>query len=50
MAKDYVEAREGGYYVAGARVSLDSIVYGFRRGESPETISQNFDALRLEEV
>ncbi len=50
MAKEYIEERDGGYYVAGTRVSLDSIVHGFRRGESPEVICQNFDTLHLEEV
>ncbi len=50
MAKEYVEERDGRYYVAGARISLDSIVHGFSRGESPETICQNFELLRLEEV
>jgi hypothetical protein len=38
MAKEYVEARDGGYYVVGTRISLDSIVHAFRRGESAETI------------
>ena len=50
MAKEYVEERDGNYYVAGSRISLDSIVYAFCRGESPETICQNFELLRLEEV
>ena len=50
MAKDYIEERDGNYYVAGTRISLDSIVYAFRRGESPEAIRQNFELLRLEEV
>jgi uncharacterized protein (DUF433 family) len=50
MAKEYVEKRNGGYYIAGSRVSLDSIVYDFRRGSSPETIAQSFPVLRLEEV
>jgi uncharacterized protein (DUF433 family) len=50
MTNDYVEQREGGYYVAGARVSLDSVVYAFRDGESPETIQQNFPSLTLEQV
>ena len=50
MAKEYVEQRDGNYYVAGARISLDSIVHAFRLGESPETICQNFELLRLEEV
>ena len=48
--KDYVEQRNGGYFIAGTRISLDSIVYGFQRGESPETICQNFELLSLEEV
>jgi hypothetical protein len=43
MAKEYIEERDGAYYVAGTRISLDSIVHAFRRGESPETISQNFE-------
>src|SRR6266851_737074 len=50
MAKEYIEQRDGNYYVAGTRISLDSIVHAFRRGESPETICQNFELLRLEEV
>ena len=29
---------------------MDSIVHAFRRGESPETICQNFELFRLEEV
>ena len=44
MAKEYVEERNGGYYVAGTRVSLDSIVHAFRRGESPETMAMHFKA------
>jgi uncharacterized protein (DUF433 family) len=50
MANEYVEERDGNYYVAGARISLDSIVHAFRSGESPETICRNFELLRLEEV
>ena len=50
MAKEYIEERDGNYYVTGTRISLDSIVHAFRRGESPETICQNFELLRLEEV
>src|SRR5262245_55860860 len=51
MAKDYVEQREGGgYYIIGSRVSLDSIVYGFMEGQSPETIRDNFRTLTLEQV
>jgi uncharacterized protein (DUF433 family) len=50
MTKGYIEQRDGGYYLAATRISLDSIVYAFRRGESPETICQNFELLDLEEV
>lgn len=50
MAKEYVEKRGGNYYVAGTRISLDSIVYAFRRGESPEMIAVEFELLLLEEV
>ena len=50
MAREYIEQRDGNCYVAGTRISLDSIVHAFRRGESAETICQNFELLRLEEV
>ncbi len=50
MAKEYVEQRQGGYYLTGVRVSLDSIVYAFLRGESPESIAESFPALNLEQV
>jgi uncharacterized protein (DUF433 family) len=50
MAKDYIEQRDGGYYVIGSRVSLDSVVYAFLRGESPEGISESFPGLGLERV
>lgn len=49
-SKEYVEQRDGGYYIAGTRVSLGSIVYAFLRGESAESIQQSFSMLRLEEV
>jgi len=47
---EYIERRNGGFYVAGSRVSLDSIVYSFKAGDSPETIRQNFSSLSLEQV
>jgi uncharacterized protein (DUF433 family) len=50
MAQDYVEKVEGSYRVAGSRVSLDSIVYSFREGLSPEGIAESFPALTLEQV
>ena len=48
---EYIEQRNGGgFYLAGTRVSLDSIVYSFKAGDSPETIRQNFSSLTLEQV
>jgi uncharacterized protein (DUF433 family) len=47
---DYIEKDAGGYRIAGTRVSLDSVVYAFREGQSPETIVQSFPVLRLEQV
>jgi uncharacterized protein (DUF433 family) len=45
MHSEYVEQRDGGYYVAGVRISLDSIVYAFNRGDSPERILEEFPLL-----
>jgi uncharacterized protein (DUF433 family) len=42
IMQDYVEQRDGGYYVAGTRIGLDSIVLAFKDGESPETILRSF--------
>jgi uncharacterized protein (DUF433 family) len=50
MAKEYVEKRNEGYYIAGTRVSLDSIVFSFLNGASPEAIQHSFSALTLEQV
>ncbi|MFZ5829880.1 MAG: DUF433 domain-containing protein [Planctomycetota bacterium] len=47
----YFEARNGGYFVGGTRVSLDSIVLAFLEGLSPETIAAEcFSTLTLEQV
>jgi len=50
MAREYVEKRNGGYYVAGSRVALESVIYEFLEGASPETIVEDFPTLTLEEV
>ena len=42
MHSGYIEERNGGYYLSGTRISLDSIVYAFNRGESPEQILENY--------
>jgi len=50
MEKSYIEHREGGYWIKDTRVSLDSIVFAFKRGASPESIKRSFPLLSLEEV
>ena len=51
MTSEYVEQRpNGGYYIKGVRVSLDSIVHSFIGGESPETILENFPILKLSQI
>lgn len=51
MEKLYVEKRDEGYWVAGTRVSLDSVVFAFLDGLSPETIvTECFPVLTLEQV
>jgi uncharacterized protein (DUF433 family) len=47
---EYVDQRNGGYYVAGTRVSLDSVVYAFLEGDSPEGIAYSYEALTLEQI
>src|SRR5712691_3090648 len=48
--KSYIEQREGVYWVAGTRVSLDSIAYAFLEGHTAESIQQSFPLLTLEQV
>ncbi len=50
MNKAYVEWRDEGYWIANSRVSLDTIVYSFLDGQSPESIAQSLPALTLEQV
>jgi uncharacterized protein (DUF433 family) len=51
MEKHYVEQRDEGYWIAGTRVSLDSIVLAFLDGLSPEMIvAECFPVLTLEQV
>jgi len=50
MQLESVEKRDGGYYVAGSRVSLASIIHEYRDGAAAETIRQNFPTLSLEQI
>ena len=46
-ASPYIEERNGGLYVAGTGVSLDSVVIRFQQGASPDKIVQSFPTLKL---
>jgi uncharacterized protein (DUF433 family) len=54
MNSEYVNKIKAGpieaYQIGSTRVSLDSVVYSWRQGDSPETIADNFPALTLEQV
>ena len=42
---EYVEIREGGYYVTATRIGLDVLVHDFRAGKSPEAILAAYPSL-----
>lgn len=46
----YVEKRNGSYWIGGTRVSLDSVVYAFWNGQTPESIAQSFPTLTFEQI
>ena len=50
LTKRYIEQRDQGYWLEGTRISLDSVVYAFLNGDSPENIAQNFPLLSLEQI
>jgi len=50
MQKEYVREIEGVFRVGNTRISLDSLVYLYREGMSPESMVENYSALTLEQV
>ena len=50
MTSKYIEGPNFGYYIAGTRISLDSVVHSFERGNSPEAIHKEFPLLRLPRI
>lgn len=50
MHNEYIEQRHGGYYVAGTCISLDSVVYSFNEGQSPEAIKDDFPLLKRAQI
>lgn len=50
MYSEYIEQHNGGNYVAGNRISLDSVVYSFNEGKSPEAIQQDSPLLKPTQI
>ena len=50
MNQDFVENRDGSFYLAGSRVPLDLIVREFQHGEPPEAIRSHYPTLTLQQV
>ena len=51
MEKNYIEQRDQGYWISDSRVSLESVIFAFLDGLSPETIvTESFPTLSLEQV
>ena len=50
MSAPYVTQIDGVFRLAGSRVSLDSLVYLFREGHSPESMVESYPTLSLEKV
>jgi len=50
MTKNYIEKRDNTYFIKDTRISLDSVIYAFLNGVSPEGIAQSFPLLTLEQI
>jgi uncharacterized protein (DUF433 family) len=50
MHSEYIEQRDGGYYLAGTPISLDSVVHSFNEGNSPEAIQEDFPLLKRAQI
>ena len=50
MPNEYIEIQNQVYRIKGTRVALDSIIYKFWQGRSPEAIQDAFPALSLSQV
>lgn len=50
MARNCMERREAGFYIAGSRVPIDRIVWEYRNGEDSEAIQSHFPTLSFDQV
>jgi uncharacterized protein (DUF433 family) len=42
---EYIETKNGGYYVVGSRICLDVVAHAFRRGRTAEDIFRSFPSI-----
>lgn len=45
LANEYVEIRNGGYYLSGTRIGLDVVAHDFMRGCSAEAIFDKYPSV-----
>jgi uncharacterized protein (DUF433 family) len=50
MAREIIERRETGFYIAGSRVPIDRIISEYHNGEDPEAIRAHYPTLSVEQV
>lgn len=50
MAREYIERRETGFYIAFSRVPIDRIIWEYHNGEDPEAICAHCPTLSVEQV
>jgi uncharacterized protein (DUF433 family) len=50
MSREFVERRDGSFYLIGSRVPLAHLVREFQGGELPEAIRSHYPTLSLEQV
>ncbi|HYW41295.1 MAG TPA: DUF433 domain-containing protein [Bryobacteraceae bacterium] len=50
ISGEFVERRDGSFYLKGSRVPLGHLVREYQRGESPEAIRSHYPMLSLEQV
>src|SRR5664280_2842236 len=50
MDRDFVESRDGSFYLRGSRVPLAHLVREFQQGEPPEAIREHYPTLSVEQV
>jgi uncharacterized protein (DUF433 family) len=48
--REFVEIRDGSFYLRGSRVPLAHLVREFQQGEPPEAIRSHYSTLSLEQV